>query len=381
MARRSGTCSTPCGSAFAGARRSSCSRSCTAPSARAPTSSTRCGPAFCAGSCATRTRTPRTIARAFDGRVSTRRDPHRRRSRAAPAARARRRAGDRRRAHRTVAAESRSARPRAARPASRSRSATRRSRGTGATPRAGAASAGAATTWATRRCTCGACPRSRRRACRRCKIDDRSQAPPRRLRQLHGPVAGQPARHGRHDPHASSPQVMLGYAQALADLARFVNREELRDWDTIPVIYGAERLWAHDRCGSRAGVWAGGVRDLRLPRVHADGQRVRDARRAPRVGREPRRRDRRPANRTVTPRLATPGETGRGRGHRPAQPEPARSSATSPAISRSRARRRRARAAGRCRGSGRSRAASPTRCATRPGTRSRASCSTSCSST
>lgn len=43
------------------------------------------------------------------------------------------------------------------------------------------------------------------------------------------------------------PQVMMGYAQALADLARFVNAEGLRTWDTIPVIYGAERLWPHDR--------------------------------------------------------------------------------------------------------------------------------------
>ena len=43
------------------------------------------------------------------------------------------------------------------------------------------------------------------------------------------------------------PQALLGYAQALADLARFVNAEGLRAWDTIPVIYGAERLWQHDR--------------------------------------------------------------------------------------------------------------------------------------
>jgi phenylacetate-CoA ligase len=43
------------------------------------------------------------------------------------------------------------------------------------------------------------------------------------------------------------PDVLAGYGQALADLARFVNRENLRTWDTIPVIYGAERLWAHDR--------------------------------------------------------------------------------------------------------------------------------------
>ncbi len=43
------------------------------------------------------------------------------------------------------------------------------------------------------------------------------------------------------------PQALAGYAQALADLARFVNREGLRTWDTIPVVYGAERLWEHDR--------------------------------------------------------------------------------------------------------------------------------------
>lgn len=43
------------------------------------------------------------------------------------------------------------------------------------------------------------------------------------------------------------PQVIMGYAQAIADLARFVNAEGLRTWDTIPVIYGAERLWPHDR--------------------------------------------------------------------------------------------------------------------------------------
>jgi len=43
------------------------------------------------------------------------------------------------------------------------------------------------------------------------------------------------------------PQAIMGYAQAIADLARFVNAESLRTWDTIPVIYGAERLWPHDR--------------------------------------------------------------------------------------------------------------------------------------
>lgn len=43
------------------------------------------------------------------------------------------------------------------------------------------------------------------------------------------------------------PEAMLGYAQALADLARFINRNGMREWGTIPVIYGAERLWPHDR--------------------------------------------------------------------------------------------------------------------------------------
>lgn len=43
------------------------------------------------------------------------------------------------------------------------------------------------------------------------------------------------------------PQIIAGYAQAIADLARFINHEHLRSWDTIPVVYGAERLWPHDR--------------------------------------------------------------------------------------------------------------------------------------
>ena len=46
---------------------------------------------------------------------------------------------------------------------------------------------------------------------------------------------------------SEKPQALAGYAQALADLARFVNREGLRTWGTIPVVYGAERLWEHDR--------------------------------------------------------------------------------------------------------------------------------------
>ena len=43
------------------------------------------------------------------------------------------------------------------------------------------------------------------------------------------------------------PVAITGYAQAIADLARFVNAEGLRAWKDTPVIYGAERLWPHDR--------------------------------------------------------------------------------------------------------------------------------------
>ena len=43
------------------------------------------------------------------------------------------------------------------------------------------------------------------------------------------------------------PKVLLCYARAGADLARYVNRERARAWDTIRVICGAERLDAPDR--------------------------------------------------------------------------------------------------------------------------------------
>jgi phenylacetate-CoA ligase len=43
------------------------------------------------------------------------------------------------------------------------------------------------------------------------------------------------------------PEVMLCYSQAGADLARHVNEHKLRDWDTIPVLCGAERLYPSDR--------------------------------------------------------------------------------------------------------------------------------------
>jgi phenylacetate-CoA ligase len=43
------------------------------------------------------------------------------------------------------------------------------------------------------------------------------------------------------------PQVIVAYALAGAELARFINRNGLRSWPTIPVICGAERLLPRDR--------------------------------------------------------------------------------------------------------------------------------------
>jgi phenylacetate-CoA ligase len=43
------------------------------------------------------------------------------------------------------------------------------------------------------------------------------------------------------------PRAIFCYAQAGAELARYVNRTGARDWDTIPVVCGAERVWPNDR--------------------------------------------------------------------------------------------------------------------------------------
>ncbi|MEO7735075.1 MAG: hypothetical protein ABIY55_29235 [Kofleriaceae bacterium] len=43
------------------------------------------------------------------------------------------------------------------------------------------------------------------------------------------------------------PEVIVAYAAGAAALARYVNDNGLRTWGDIPVIVGAERLWAHDR--------------------------------------------------------------------------------------------------------------------------------------
>jgi phenylacetate-CoA ligase len=44
-----------------------------------------------------------------------------------------------------------------------------------------------------------------------------------------------------------SPKVFVCYTQAGAELARFINKNGLRDWETIPVLCGAERLFPQDR--------------------------------------------------------------------------------------------------------------------------------------
>ncbi|HTE50097.1 MAG TPA: hypothetical protein VK698_04440 [Kofleriaceae bacterium] len=43
------------------------------------------------------------------------------------------------------------------------------------------------------------------------------------------------------------PRAIFCYAQAGAELARHINRTGARDWDTIPVVCGAERVWPGDR--------------------------------------------------------------------------------------------------------------------------------------
>jgi phenylacetate-CoA ligase len=43
------------------------------------------------------------------------------------------------------------------------------------------------------------------------------------------------------------PQAMVSFAQAAAELARYVNRTNARSWNDLIVICGAERLFSHDR--------------------------------------------------------------------------------------------------------------------------------------
>lgn len=46
---------------------------------------------------------------------------------------------------------------------------------------------------------------------------------------------------------AFRPDVMIAYAAGASALARFVLEKGLRDWDDIPVLVGAERLWPAER--------------------------------------------------------------------------------------------------------------------------------------
>ncbi len=43
------------------------------------------------------------------------------------------------------------------------------------------------------------------------------------------------------------PAALLCYTQSGAELARFINKKGLRDWESISVICGAEKLYPHDR--------------------------------------------------------------------------------------------------------------------------------------
>jgi phenylacetate-CoA ligase len=43
------------------------------------------------------------------------------------------------------------------------------------------------------------------------------------------------------------PQVMVAYSAGAAALAKFVNENKLRTWQSFPVLVGAERLWPQDR--------------------------------------------------------------------------------------------------------------------------------------
>ena len=141
-----------------------------------------------------------------------------------------------------------------------------------------------------RRCTTGAsCRRRRRRggsaprrtSTHRFKRDlylDCTPRSPDALDDVVGTAAAVPSRRS-----------MIAYASGAGALARFINDRGLRDWDTIPVLTGAETLLPHDRAEIDARVRPG-VRHVRLPRGHADGLGVRGPRRPAHVDGEPDRR-------------------------------------------------------------------------------------------
>lgn len=50
-----------------------------------------------------------------------------------------------------------------------------------------------------------------------------------------------------HEVERIAPQVMIAYSSGAAALAKFVLEQDLRTWESFPVLVGAERLWPHDR--------------------------------------------------------------------------------------------------------------------------------------
>src|SRR5262245_62070762 len=50
-----------------------------------------------------------------------------------------------------------------------------------------------------------------------------------------------------HQLRRIDPQVMVAYSAGAAALGRFVLERGLRDWESFPVLLGAERLWPQDR--------------------------------------------------------------------------------------------------------------------------------------
>ena len=127
----------------------------------------------------------------------------------------------------------------------RSRSSTTRSRGTGATRSAGAATAGAAIGSACARSTTGASCRRRTSTWwkRRKIVADR---------MLQARPASSTARRAAkrrccdvvEQIRDFKPHAIIAYASGAGALARFINDRGLRDWDTIPVLTGAEGLLA-----------------------------------------------------------------------------------------------------------------------------------------
>lgn len=54
-------------------------------------------------------------------------------------------------------------------------------------------------------------------------------------------------RHAVDEIRSFRPKVIVGFTLALANLARFITDQKLRDWDGISVLGGAEPMHAHDR--------------------------------------------------------------------------------------------------------------------------------------